>query len=74
MTITLKLHCVHETDAARLYQRASGARQWVPRSVCKSVFKHSAKAGEHPIHEVEIEDWWLRKNPWPEGEQFKFKI
>lgn len=61
----LRLYCVDETDKARLYRRASGVEKWVPRSICKSVLKRPRDpAKRYPIHEVDIEDWWLEKNGW----------
>lgn len=61
----LTLRFVHETALARLYRKADGAQQWVPRSVCPRTLKWPAENGELAVHEVEIEDWWLEKNPWP---------
>ena len=65
--MTLRLYFVRETDAARLYERKNGSQRWIPKSVCPRVVKFPV--GARPVHEVEIEDWWLEKNPWPEVEQ-----
>jgi hypothetical protein len=55
---TLKLKCLRETELARWYEHPNGKRQWVPRSVCPRV----VKLGDR--HEVTIEDWWLKQNPF----------
>jgi hypothetical protein len=57
------LWCIRETEKARLYRRTHGADVWVPRSVCRNVLKWPPEHGNPPIHEVEIEDWFLKKNP-----------
>lgn len=65
MTTVLKLKCLRETPQARLYQDHRGTQQWVPRSVCP----RTTKLGDQ--HEVTIEDWWLKENPFrkPDGKQ-----
>jgi hypothetical protein len=70
MTVqTLNLKFVRESRWARLYENADGARQWVPRSVCPHTLKHPAEDGALPVHEVDIEYWWMQKNPWPKDKQ-----
>jgi hypothetical protein len=64
----LNFYLVKETSLARLYRDRHDAEQWVPRSVCARTVKHPAQAGGLPLHEVEIEDWWVAKNPWPKGQ------
>lgn len=59
MTINLKF--IHETDSARLYERKDGEQIWIPESVVKSTLKHSAKEGEAPVHELEVEDWFAQQ-------------
>lgn len=61
--MTFKLNFVHETEAARLYRTAAGVEHWVPRSVTERTLKWPAKNGQPAVHEVTIEDWWLRQNP-----------
>lgn len=68
MNLTLQL--VRETEKARLYRKADGSQQWVPRSVCERTLKFPAKTPESlPLHEVAIADWWLEKNPWPAAQK-----
>lgn len=63
--MTLRLYLVRESEKARLFENAGTNRQWVPRSVCRSVVKFAKEVGKLQLCEVEIEDWWLTKNPWP---------
>ena len=60
---TLKLVFVAETTLARLYRDAKGVEKWVPRSVIKRCLRPDI-TGPGDTHEVGIEDWWLRENPW----------
>jgi hypothetical protein len=60
--VTLKLTFLGSTTLARRYRHCNGIIQWVPRSVCPKNFKHGDKAGD--LHEVTIEDWWLKANPF----------
>lgn len=69
MALNLKFVRESTSGKARLYEDRAGGRQWVPVSVCKSTLKHTAPAGQLPMHEVEIENWWLEKNPWPPGQR-----
>jgi hypothetical protein len=69
--MTLKLQMERETAAARLYDNGGG-KQWVPRSVCVRTLKFPPQPGKAAVHEVEIEDWWLAKNPWPRRRQLEF--
>jgi hypothetical protein len=76
----LNLIFVKETALARLYENKGGARQWVPRSVCRRTLKFPAgtpgKTGGTPVppvHEVDIADWWLEQNPF-ENRQEKLGI
>lgn len=55
--MTLKLKFLGGTALARHYEKPNGIRQWVPRSVCKVKV-------EADLHEVEIQDWWLKDNPF----------
>jgi hypothetical protein len=68
---TLKLTFLGSTALARHYRHRNGISQWVPRSVCPKTFKHGDKPGD--LHEVTIEDWWLKENPFekpvPKGQQ-----
>jgi hypothetical protein len=57
--LTLNLKFIRETELAREYENSKGRRQWIPKSVCKKTLKWT-----NGIHEVEIEDWWLQKNPF----------
>lgn len=59
------LQLIRETAGARLYRNRHGHEQWVPRSVCQKTLKWPPKDGQPAVHEVEIEEWWLEKNPWP---------
>lgn len=67
--MTLTLNFIRETAAARLYAKADGSQQWIPRSVCQRTLKWPGKDGHPPVHQVDVEDWWLEKNPWPESKQ-----
>ena len=69
MALNLKFVQESRTGLARLYEDRHGAQQWVPVSVCKRTLKHAASAGQLAMHEVEIEPWWLEKNPWPPGQR-----
>jgi hypothetical protein len=62
MRTTLKLIFHAETNLARLYELKDAKTQWVPRSVCPAITKHGNQRGD--IHEVTIEDWWLKDNPF----------
>jgi len=65
--MTLHLSFIRPTPLARLYRDRAGGEQWVPRSVCAKTLKWPSQNGQPPVHEVEIEDWWLEQNPWPRG-------
>jgi hypothetical protein len=67
--MTLKLYLVRETERARQFEKPGKGRLWVPRSVCRRTLKFAPEAGKPRLTEVEIEDWWLDKNPWPAQEQ-----
>jgi hypothetical protein len=60
---------LHETPHARLYENGKGQQLWIPKSVCKSVITLPQKSGEPLLHDVTIEDWWLRRNSWPAGQR-----
>jgi hypothetical protein len=63
MTTKMTLTFVKETPLARLYRNRTGTEKWVPRSVTTSCIKpHPTQPGD--LHEVRIEDWWLKENPW----------
>ena len=64
--MTIKLHFIAETALARKYENAAGQQQWFPRAVLLKTMKWPAKDGRPPLHEVEVEDWFLEKHPWPE--------
>ena len=70
-TTQLTLTFLGSTALARHYRYENGPAQWVPRSVCPKVFKHGNGVGDR--HEVSIEDWWLKENPFtkpaPKGQQ-----
>lgn len=71
----LTLYLVKETELARLYRQQDDTQQWVPTSQCRNTLKHPSRLpGELPRHEVEIADWWLEKNPWPECKQKEVKL
>ena len=55
---TLRLQCLKETAAARLYQFKDGTKTWIPRSQCKSVVKFPCDPLDFPIHEITVSDWW----------------
>lgn len=62
----LRYFFLRETEAARLYRNAAGREFWIPRSVINRTLKHPPKElAIPPIHEMEIEDWWLEKNELP---------
>jgi hypothetical protein len=64
MTLRLKFVREARSHQARLYENGDGARLWIPRSVCPHTMKWSGTE-----HEVDVEDWWLEKNPWPANRQ-----
>ncbi len=72
----LRLNFVREARSgqARLYENGAGARMWIPRSVCPRTMKYPAAGGGLAVHEVEVEDWWLERNPWPDNKQKELKI
>lgn len=63
--MTERLYLVRETEHARLYRKRSGSEMWFPRSVCLKTLKFPPMPGMLPIHEVEVADWFMEKNPWP---------
>jgi hypothetical protein len=62
--MTKQLWLVSETEKARLFALSPmGQQLWVPRSVVKSILKFATEPGDlYRRCEVEIEDWWARKN------------
>lgn len=73
---TLRLKFVRESESgkARLYENGDGARHWVPRSVTGSTFKFPPQAGGMAVHDVEINDGWLAKYPWPANKQKELQL
>jgi hypothetical protein len=69
MMVKMKFVREAASHQARQYENAAGARLWIPRSVCPRTMKFAPDANGVVVHEVEIEDWWLEKNPWPEARQ-----
>ena len=69
MTLRLKFVREARSHQARLYENGDGARLWIPRSVCPNTMKYAPAGGALPMHEVDVEDWWLEKNPWPANRQ-----
>jgi hypothetical protein len=63
------LFFIRETAEARLYANRAGQEKWFPRSVIKRTLKYPAQPGARPIHELELEDWFLEKNPWPPAQR-----
>ena len=63
--MTLRVELITETAKARLYRFSDGAKEWVPKSVIRSMVKFGPsnpldRIGPE-IHELEIEEWWLRQ-------------
>lgn len=72
MYTTLKLKFVRQSSSGkgRLYENERGGRQWVPVSIMKSCLKHPALTPQHlSVHEVQLPEWWVEKNPWPASKQ-----
>ena len=53
----LKLKFLRATELARYYEDQRGTRQWVPKKVSRLLV-------EADLHQVAIEDWWLKENPF----------
>lgn len=60
----LQLWLVDESAAARLFAKKpnGGGQFWVPRSVTPTITKFNPAGDLYRRCEVEIEDWWARKN------------
>lgn len=67
--MTTRLYFMRETESARLYRNKAGQEKWFPRSVITRTLKHPAQPGQRPIHEIELPDWFLEKNPWPPAQR-----
>jgi len=75
--MVLRLHFVAEARSgrARLYENPrTGTRLWIPRSVVKSTTKFPPAGTNLPLHECDIADWWLDKNPWPASKQKELSL
>ncbi len=65
----LRLILVAETTAARLYRNGGGGQQWIPRSQCKSTTKYPPVEGQPNVHDVDVNDWFLKRSPFPPNRQ-----